>query len=108
MIATTGWDGELASLIGVGLQDVSMWKEHAAEVMGFGTGGCGSGISFWGRGNVIVVGVDRWRGAFGGAQVLGFLILVAECSGNAGREMFGDKVDCQTGEGGKVTSTYCS
>jgi hypothetical protein len=94
LIATTGGDREFASLIGIGLENGLIGKEHATEVMWLGQGRVGGIIVIIvirGGSNVVVIKVGRdGRGsrAFGGAEVLGFLILVAKSSGNAGRKMF--------------------
>ena len=80
-------------------------KEHAADVMRFGSSGSRSVIAVRRRGHVIVVWNGGWQTTLSGAEVLGFLIMVTKSSGNTGREMFGDKVDCQSRKSGKMTTS---
>ena len=107
LIATAGGDGEFASLVRLGFQDFLVRKEHAADVMGFGSGQrCGQIIGVGGRGNVTVhiLLIRLQDGRFCGTEVLGLLILVTKNCGNAGRKVFGNEVGRKAGESGEVTA----
>ena len=56
MIATTGDDRKLSSLIRIGLQDFLVWKKHSGEVVMFWDARSGSVVRVRGRGNVTVIG----------------------------------------------------
>ena len=67
VIAATGGDREVASLVRVGLQNLLVGKKHAAKVMLFGIGGeTSSGstgvVTVGGRGNVFIIWVVGSKG----------------------------------------------
>ena len=99
IVATTRGDVETTCLIGIGFQERGMGEEHNSNLMG-------TGRERWSK-----IVVDRggdvcWeKNRTSGANVLGLLILMAECSGDGFREVFANELSSEAREGGEVTAT---
>lgn len=59
----------------------------------------------WGKINIKCSFKVGWWQRASGAEVLGLLILMAECSGDGFGEMLADKLGSEAGESSKVAST---
>lgn len=98
LVAAAGGNGEATSLVGIRLEKFVFGEHHGIELMAFG-------FETWSEIGCNGSRVGHGAQKFGGAEILGLLILVPQGSSNGLGKMFGNEIGRETWKGGEMICT---